>query len=186
MKRIVLAITGASGMPYAIGLARALKAMDGLETHMIVSKAAVQVLEVESDITPGELGALADKVYPSGDLAAPPSSGSWIHHGMIVAPCSMATLAAIATGVGDNLVHRAADVTLKEGRPLILLARETPLNKVHLANMLAAAEAGAVVMPACPGFYHKPQTIEDLVGRMVGRILDRLGIANDLAARWGE
>ena len=122
--------------------------------------------------------------YPIGELGAPIASGTFATHGMIVVPCSMASLAAIAHGVGSNLLHRAADVSLKEGRKLVLVPRETPLNRIHLKNMLAVTEAGAELLPAMPGFYHHPESIEDLVDMLAGRILDRLGVENTLFRRW--
>ena len=125
------------------------------------------------------------RLHDVADIAAPPASGSWEHHGMVVCPCSMASLAAIAGGAGTNLLHRAADVTLKERRPLVLVPRETPLNEIHLKNMLRAHRAGAMIMPPCPGFYHRPETIDALVAGFVGRMLEQLGLDHDLYARWG-
>jgi 4-hydroxy-3-polyprenylbenzoate decarboxylase len=200
--RIVLAVTGASGMPYAVRLAELLGAAPEVELHLIVSKAAWTVLDLESGKR-GESGgqagpaglegpmgekfrSLAHRVYDQDDFGAPPASGSWLHAGMIVCPCSMASLAAIASGLGSNLIHRAADVTLKERRPLVLVPRETPMNRSHLRNMLLASEAGAVVMPACPGFYHQPATIADLVDHLAARILDQIGVHLPLFKRWGE
>ncbi|MDD3311478.1 UbiX family flavin prenyltransferase [Pseudodesulfovibrio sp.] len=185
-KRIILAVTGASGAIYALSLARALSRCDGVELHLIVSDAARKVMALETDFSGDALAALADAVHPIGDIAAPPASGSWRHHGMIVCPCSMATLSAIATGRGDNLIHRAADVALKERRRLVLVPRETPLSSIHLRNMLAADRAGAVILPACPGFYHHPDDIGDLADQLAGKILDQLDIPHDLFARWGE
>jgi flavin prenyltransferase len=189
-RRIVLALTGASGMPYALALFRALTATPGIETHVIVSDAARLVLDLEGEAPlsaiEAELQTKAARVCGQNDLAAGPASGSWRHAGMIVCPCSMASLAAIANGLGSNLIHRAADVTLKEGRKLVLVARETPLNRAHLKNMLAAAEAGAVILPACPGFYHKPRTLDELVQQLAGRILDQLDVPHALGRRWQE
>lgn len=182
-KRIVLAVTGASGMAYARTLAENLRTFS--ELHLIVSKAATLVWNLEIGRDSRELEALGFQSYGQDDLAAPPASGSWQHQGMVVCPCSMASLAAIARGVGNNLIHRAADVTLKEQRRLVLVTRETPLGTIHLENMLAAARAGAVVMPACPGFYHRPGTLQELVDHLAGRILDALGIEHNLTARWG-
>ncbi len=183
-RRIVLAVSGASGMPYALTLARALAAAPGVQTHLIVSDAARTVLARESDATADDLAALAHAVHPAADFAAPPSSGSWRHAGMVVCPCSMATLAAIACGAGTNLIHRAADVTLKERRPLLLVTRETPLSRIHLENMLRATDAGATILPASPGFYHRPASVQDLVNHFCGRVLDTLGIAQTLARPW--
>lgn len=189
-KRIILAVTGASGPQYALALARALSGREDIELHLIVSEAAKKVIALEADFRPEELEALAQASYSEKDIAAGPASGSWQHAGMIVCPCSMASLAAIAHGLGTNLIHRAADVTLKEGRKLILVTRETPLSLIHIKNMLAAKEAGADIMPASPGFYHKPRTIDDLVNHLAGRIIDQfgdqLGIDNAMFKRWGE
>ncbi|MDY7000628.1 MAG: UbiX family flavin prenyltransferase, partial [Thermodesulfobacteriota bacterium] len=155
-KRILLTVTGASGMAYAQTLATALGQNKDIELHMIVSRAGLKVLEVESGARPEELTAPAARVYEPEDIGAPCASGSWTHQGMVVCPCSMSTLAAIANGTGLNLIHRAADVSLKERRPLILVARETPLSSIHLENMLKASRAGAVIAPACPAFYLRP------------------------------
>lgn len=185
-QRIVLAVTGASGPQYAYALARALSGRKDLELHLILSEAARKVIALEADFAPDALIALAHKHYSEKDIAAGPASGSWRHAGMIVCPCSMASLAAIAQGFGTNLIHRAADVTLKEGKRLVLVTRETPLSLIHIKNMLAAKEAGATIVPASPGFYHKPKTIDDMVNHLAGRILDQLGIDNTLFTRWGE
>ena len=184
-RRIVLAVTGASGMPYAEALARALAEAPGVEPHMIISSAARTVMAAETDTAPEALAALAHAHYGDHDLAAPPASGSWVHHGMVVCPCSMASLAAIASGLGTTLVHRAADVTLKEARPLVLVPREAPLSTVHLENMLRARRAGAHIVPACPGFYHRPATIQDLVDHLAARVLDLLDVPHGLSRRWG-
>ncbi len=178
-------MTGASGMPYAAVLLRALFAAD-VEVHCIVSDAARLVLEHESDLALEDMVRGCAALYSQRDLAAGPASGSWRHGGMVVCPCSMASLAAIANGLGSNLVHRAADVTLKEGRPLVLVPRETPLNAIHLENMLRAKRAGAVILPPCPGFYHRPATIDDLLQQVVGRILDQLRVPYEMGPRWAE
>ncbi|WP_051434299.1 UbiX family flavin prenyltransferase [Desulfonatronum lacustre] len=182
--RIVLAVTGASGMAYAETLAGYLQ--NFCELHLIVSQAGWLVWNQELGLPQESLLGKAHCSYAQDDLAAPPASGSWQHQGMVVCPCSMASLAAIAHGLGNNLIHRAADVTLKERRPLVLVARETPLNAIHLENMLAATRAGAVVMPASPGFYHRPRTLQELVDQLAGRILDALRIDHSLTPRWGE
>lgn len=183
-KRIVLAVTGASGMPYAEVLAEHLAA--ACELHLIVSRAGWLVWNQETGKDRGALLEKAYQHYAQDDLAAAPASGSWLHQGMVICPCSMASLAAIARGVGNNLIHRAADVTLKERRRLVLVARETPLSAVHLENMLAATHAGAVIMPASPGFYHRPRNLRDVVKQLAARILDTLTIEHDLSPRWGE
>ncbi|MGE4264536.1 MAG: UbiX family flavin prenyltransferase [Desulfovibrio sp.] len=185
-QRILLAVTGASGPQYALALARALSGREDVELHLILSEAAKKVIALEADFGPDELIALAHRAYSEKDIAAGPASGSWRHAGMIVCPCSMASLAAIAQGLGTNLIHRAADVTLKEGKRLVLVTRETPLSLIHIKNMLAAKEAGAAIVPASPGFYHKPRTIEDLVNHLAGRVLDQLDISHTLFTRWGE
>ena len=184
--RILLAVTGASGMPYAVALARFLAAAPDIELHLILSDAARRVLELESDVSAASLSALARRCYGQQEYDAGPASGSWRHGGMVVCPCSMATLAAIAHGLGSNLIHRAADVTLKEGRPLVLVPRETPLSEIHLRNMLAARRAGAVILPPSPGFYHRPATIDDLVAFVAARALDALGIKHRLMTGWKE
>lgn len=183
-KRIVMAITGASGMPFAETLAGHLRA--SCELHLIVSKAGWLVWDQEVGRDHQELLDMGFCSYTQDDLGAPPASGSWQHQGMVVCPCSMASLAAIARGVGNNLIHRAADVTLKERRRLILVTRETPLSAIHLENMLSATQAGAVVMPASPGFYHRPRTLQELVDQLAGRILDALDVDHSLTPRWGE
>lgn len=185
-RRILLAVTGASGMPYALTLARALAAAPGVELSCIVTDAARTVLAVETEAGPDAFAGLAARTFGQDELAAPPASGSWRHAGMVVCPCSMASLAAIARGLGSTLVHRAADVCLKERRPLVLVPRETPLSRVHLENMLAAHAAGAHIAPACPGFYHRPQSLQDLCDHLAGRILDILDIPHDLCPRWGQ
>lgn len=183
-KKIVVAITGASGTVYGIRLLRALNDL-GHEALVIVSDAAKEVMALEIGDLP-DIASLASACHGEKEIGAPMASGSFHHHGMVIVPCTMASLSAVACGQASNLTHRAADVTLKEGRPLILVPRETPLNRIHLQNMLRAHDAGAVIMPAMPGFYGKPATVDDLVSQMVGRILDRLGIENDLAPRWGR
>lgn len=181
-KRILLAVTGASGMPYAATLARTLGGMPGIELHMIVSDAARKVMALEHGAESME--AHAHNIHDQGNIGAPPASGSWTHHGMVVCPCSMASLAAIASGLGSNLIHRAADVTLKERRPLVLVPRETPLSRIHLENMLRAHAAGAFIVPASPGFYNGPQSIQDLVDHLCARILDQLHLPHSLSKRW--
>ena len=189
---IVFAITGASGAPYAVRLLRAL--VEAKRTvQLIVSDHGWRLLKTESDIASvGELqkatGGAAWSglvtVFDDKDRGAAPASGSALTAGMVIAPCSMGTLAAIAAGTSRSLVERAADVTLKERRPLVLLPRETPLSAIHLENMLRVTRAGAVVMPAAPGFYHRPTKIDDLVDFMAGRMLDHLGVENTVSRRW--
>jgi len=184
-KRIIVAVTGASGTVYAASLIKALADNDGVELHAIISDAARKVLALETDLPQDALTAGADAVHEVGNIAAPPASGSWQHDGMVICPCSMASLSAVATGFGHNLIHRSADVALKERKKLILVPRETPMSEIHLRNMLDVTRAGAIVLPASPGFYHKPKFIEDLADQIAGNILDQLGIAHDLFQRWG-
>lgn len=182
--RYVLAVTGASGMPYAVHLASTLGDTPDREVHVIISDAAKKVLQLE---TPNGLAILqtkATRIWETHDISGSPASGSWQHDGMIVCPCSMASLAAIANGLASNLIHRAADVTLKERRPLILVPRETPYSRIHLQNMLAVHDAGAIILPPCPGFYAQPQTIDDLLAHITGRILDQLHIPHQLFPEW--
>ena len=183
-KRIVLAVSGASGVEYAEHLAHARTYDPDVEVHGIISDGAREVLRHESGTDLSTLQACFHVLHDAANIAAPPASGSWNHDGMVVCPCSMSSLAAIANGVGSNLLHRAADVTLKERRPLILVPRETPLNEIHLRNMLRAHRAGAVIMPPCPGFYHRPQHIVDLMNQFAGRVLEQLRLPHDLYDRW--
>lgn len=181
---IVVGISGASGVQYGIRLLKVLADMK-IRTHLVISKSAKQIIQIETDYSPLEVEELASEVYGEKDFTASIASGSHMFDGMIIAPCSMKTLGSIASGISDNLMTRAADVCLKEGRKLILITRETPLSRIHLENMLRAQQAGAVILPACPGFYSKPQTIEELINIMAGRALDQMGIKNELYKRWG-
>jgi len=182
---VVVGLSGASGMPYALDLLRALKAAE-VEVHLVATRGALEVLRAETELEPEALFALAHRHYPVGDLSAPIASGSFRTLGMVVVPASQTTLAKIAAGIADNLLTRAAFVHLKERRPLVLVPRETPLPLPALRAMLAAAEAGAVILPASPGFYHRPRAIEDLIRFVTQRILDHLGVALDWAPRWGD
>lgn len=184
-KRIIIGISGASGVIYGIRLLETLKQTD-IETHLIVSKAAQQTRAFECSLSAAELNELADKSYNINDIAASISSGSFQTLGMIIAPCSMRTLASIASGNTDNLLSRAADVVLKERRRLILMVRETPLHLGHLKNMVAATEMGAIIAPPVPAFYNNPQSQDDLVNHSVGRILDLFDLDSGLVRRWGE
>jgi 4-hydroxy-3-polyprenylbenzoate decarboxylase len=181
--RLIVAITGASGVVYGKRLLEVLREKK-VETHLIASKAAEKVIEHELDITKRELEKLASYVYDVNDLTAPIVSGSFQTDGMIVIPCSMKTLAGVAHGYSDNLILRAADVTLKEKRKLILVPRETPLNVVHLRNMLDLATQGVAIVPAMPAYYHKPKKIEDLIDFIVGKVLNLLGIEHQLFEGW--
>jgi len=183
--RLIIAITGASGVVYGQRLLTVLREKK-VETHLIISKAAEQLIKHELKTTKKRLEALASHVYDAEDLTAPIMSGSFKTDGMVIIPCTMKTLAGIAHGYSDNLILRAADVTLKERRRLILVPRETPLNAVHLRNMVELARLGAVIVPAMPAFYHKPQKIEDLVDFVVGKVLDILGVEHKLFKRWSE
>ncbi|MEO7085176.1 MAG: flavin prenyltransferase UbiX [Gemmatimonadaceae bacterium] len=190
---IVVAITGASGAPYAVRLLEALAAADR-SVQLIVSSHGLRLLRTETDVDSVEslrekVGAGAwDRwinVFDDADRGAAPASGSALNAGMIICPCSMGTLSAISVGASRSLVERAADVALKERRKLLLVTRETPLSAIHLENMLRVTRAGAVVMPAAPGFYHRPSSIDDLVNFMVARVLDHFGVPQTLAPRWG-
>ncbi len=194
-RKIILGITGASGATYALRTLEAL-ARAGCEIHLCISEPGRRVMEIETGLQlptdPSGLAKLINAPTENIHLIAPDDfasaicSGSARFDGMAVVPCSMRTLGAIACGCGDNAMHRAADVTLKDRRPLILVPRETPLSTIHLRNMLELARAGATVLPACPGFYHKPQSVADLVDFVVARLLDALGVQNDLVKRWPE
>lgn len=184
-KRIIIGISGASGIIYGIRLLQFLKDCD-IETHLIVSKAAQQTRAIETNLSAAELYDLADKHYSINDIAACISSGSYKTLGMIIAPCSMRTLADIASGSTSNLLTRAADVVLKERRRLILMIRESPLHLGHLKNMVSITEMGAIIAPPVPAFYNNPKTIDDLVNHSVGRVLDLLDIDVGIVRRWGE
>ncbi|OJD33785.1 3-octaprenyl-4-hydroxybenzoate carboxy-lyase [Diplodia corticola] len=181
--RIVVGVTGATGTVYAIRLLEILRALD-IETHLILSKWAQATMKYETDLTWEHLHALATHAYAMKDVAAPPSSGSFLHDGMIVVPCSMKTLAAVRAGYCDDLISRSADVSLKEGRRLVMVVRETPLSAVHLDNMAFLQRAGATIFPPVPAFYTRPKTIADLVDQSVGRMLDSLGIHVEGFERW--
>lgn len=182
---IIVGISGASGVEYGIRLLETLRNME-IKTHLVVSDTAKQLIHIETDFPQHELEKLSNHVYADDDFTAPIASGSYKTRGMVIAPCSMKTLASIALGISDTLISRAADVCLKQKRPLILMVRETPLNLVHVRNMEKAIEAGASILPACPAFYPKPNTIDDILNFMVGRALDLLNIDHDLYKRWGE
>ena len=184
-KRVIIGITGASGVIYGIEMLRELSKKD-LETHLIISESGKKNISFETDYSVAEVESMADKVYDNEDLAAPPASGSFLTNGMIVAPCTIKTLSGIANSYSDNLIVRAADVTLKEKRKLVLLVRETPLHKGHLNLMSMAADMGAHILPPIPSFYHHPKTIEDIIHQTIGKVFDYLGIEHDLFERWGE
>ncbi len=185
MKRLIVGISGASGVLYGVRLLEALKET-AIETHLIMSEWAERILALETDYDPAYVKGLASVRYDNRDLAAPISSGSFMTAGMVIAPCSMKTLASIAGGYSQNLLERAADVTIKEGRKLVLMPRETPLSPIHLENMLKLARIGVAIVPAIPAFYIRPQTVLELVDHQVGKIIDRLGCPHRLSKRWGE
>ncbi|MFP6746144.1 MAG: UbiX family flavin prenyltransferase [Alphaproteobacteria bacterium] len=182
---LVVAITGASGVIYGIEILRALKTLE-VPTHLIVSEAGVRTLMLETEIPLAEVKALADVVHANKDIAASISSGSFLTRGMIVAPCSIKTLSSITNSYDADLVSRAADVTLKERRPLVLMVRETPLHKGHLDLMARAADYGATILPPMPAFYHKPETLQDIIDQGVARALDQLGVTHALFPRWSD
>lgn len=184
-RRLVVAITGATGAVYGVRLLRQLAATPGVETHLVVSDAAALTLREEVGLQRRDVEALAHVVHRNRDIGASIASGSFQSDGMIVAPCSMKTLAAVAHGLSDNLIARAADVALKERRRLVLMVRETPLNLAHLRNMTAVTEMGAIVFPPLPSFYQQPRSIEEMVDHTVGRVIDLFGIEHGLAPRWG-
>jgi 4-hydroxy-3-polyprenylbenzoate decarboxylase len=183
-KRLVVGISGASGVIYGIRLLEILAERPDVETHLIVSRAAGLVIAHEVERTVGEIEKLADVAYRPDDLAAPIASGSFATDGMVVAPCSIKTLSAVANSYAANLMRRAADVTLKERRPLVLLVRETPFHLGHLRLMARATEIGATILPPIPAFYGHPQTIGALIDETLGRVLSHLGLENDLYTRW--
>ena len=182
-KRMILAITGASGAIYGLRALETLHAL-GIETHLVLSEMGKQVLKAETGKTAASLAPLAAHLYAPDDLAAPIASGSFRTDGMLILPCSIKTLSGVANSYTENLVQRAADVCLKEGRPLLLGVRETPLHPGHLTLMRRAARAGAIIFPPVPTFYDRPTTIDDLVRATVGRMLARIGIQNDAFQPW--
>lgn len=184
--KLVVGISGASGAIYGIRLLEVLRGVEGVESHLVMSDAARRTIKLETDRTVEAVEALADKVYPVDDVAAAISSGSFKTMGMAVLPCSMKTLSAIAMSFNDNLLVRAADVTLKERRRLVLVPRETPLHLGHLRLMTQVTEMGAVLVPPVPAFYHRPKTLDDVINHTVNRVLDLMGIelSKDLFQRW--
>ena len=183
--RLVVGISGASGVVYGVRTLDACRAL-GVESHVIVSRAAALTLTQETSLGLADLTAKADVAYRVGDIGAAPASGSFPTLGMIIAPCSVRTMSEIATGVTSSLLTRAADVTLKERRPLVLMVRETPLHLGHLRTMVKLAEMGAVVAPPLPAFYAKPVSVEEMVDQSVGRALDLFGLSWDVVRRWGR
>ena len=181
--RLVVAITGASGVVYGIRALEVLKKLK-VETHLIISEWGAKNIKIETDKTADYVKSLAAKHYGDDDMAAPVSSGSFKTDGMVLIPCSMKTLASVANAFDDSLASRAAGVCLKEQRKLVLVPRETPLSKIHLENMAKLANAGAVILPAMPGFYHRPKTMEELIDHVVGKVLDQFNIDHGLFKRW--
>lgn len=182
--RIIVAITGATGAIYGVRLLQHLRTISTVETHLMVSDAGVLNIHQELDIKRKDVEALADVVHSVRDIGASIASGSFQSDGMIIAPCSMKTLAAVAHGFADNLITRAADVVLKERRRLVLMVRETPFNLAHLRNMTAVTEMGGIIFPPLPNFYHRPSNIEEMVDHSLGRVLDLFQIEHELAPRW--
>ena len=185
MPRIIIGITGASGAIYGIRFLEVSREL-GIESHLIITKNAKEMFSIETDYDVNHVESLASHVYGIQDMKAPIASGSFKTDGMVIVPCSMKTLAGIASGYCDNLLLRAADVCIKEQRRLALVPRETPLSSIHLENMLKLAKIGICILPASPPFYNKPETIDALINHVVGRILDIFGIEHKLYARWGS
>jgi 4-hydroxy-3-polyprenylbenzoate decarboxylase len=184
MRRLIVAITGASGAIYGVQLLRRLRDAADVETHLLLSAAGVLNAHQELDLKRADVEALADVVHNVNDIGATVASGSFATAGMVIAPCSMKTLGAIANGLADNLIARAADVCLKERRRVVLLAREAPLNLAHLRNMEAVTLMGGIVFPPVPAFYQRPRSLEEMVDHTLARVLDLFDIAHDLAPRW--
>jgi 4-hydroxy-3-polyprenylbenzoate decarboxylase len=184
-EKLIVGVTGATGIVYAVRALKLLRSL-GIETHLIVSRAGELTRAYETDLSKEDLAALADHVYGIMDMAAPLASGSFQTLGMLIAPASMRSVAEIATGVTSSLLTRAADVVLKERRRLVLMVRETPLNLIHLRNMVTITEAGGVIFPPVPAFYTRPTTLEEIIDQSVGRALDQFGIQTDSFPRWSE
>jgi flavin prenyltransferase len=182
--KILIGMNGATGVIYGIRMLQVLSGIKDVETHLVISAAGKQTIEIETAFKSDEVEGLANYCYAVDDIGARLASGSFQHDGMIIAPCSMKTLSALASSYADNLITRAADVTLKERRRLVLLVRETPLHLGHLKNMVNVTEMGAIVMPPVPAFYNAPRTIQDLVDHTVGRVLDLFHIEHHLSHRW--
>lgn len=183
--RIIVGISGASGAPLAVELLRALQSTE-LESHLIVTGGGWRTIAEETDLTPNEVCSLADVVHDVDDIGAPPASGSWKSAGMVVIPCSMKTLAGIHSGYSDNLLLRAADVTLKERRKLVLVPRECPMSPIHLRNQYELSMIGTVILPPVLSYYNRPQSLEDAAHHIVGKILDQFGVEYGGFRRWGE
>ena len=178
---IVIGISGASGVGYGI---RLLQVLQGSVVHLVMTDSARKIIKVETNFSPEDVEDLADHVYAEDDFTAPIASGSYRFDAMVIIPCSMKTLAGVASGMSDNLIGRSAEICLKDRRRLVIVPRETPLSLIQLKNMVSVTEAGAVVLPACPAFYSRPQNLEDLFDVLVGRVLDSIGVENNLYPRW--
>jgi 4-hydroxy-3-polyprenylbenzoate decarboxylase len=185
VKRIVVGISGASGVTYGVRMLELLRESE-FETHLIISKAGRLNIEIETSYKPDRVEAMADFIYDHKDMAASLASGSFLTEGMVVIPCTIKSLSGIANAYNENLLVRAADVTLKEKRKLVLVVRETPLHIGHLRLMTLAAEMGAHILPPVPSFYHQPKTLEDIIDQTIGKVFDYIGIEHDLFKRWGE
>jgi polyprenyl P-hydroxybenzoate/phenylacrylic acid decarboxylase-like protein len=183
-RRLVVGMSGSSAPQLGRAFLRATRPLERVETHLVLSRGARRSIELELRTDPAEVEKLADVVYDAADLGASISSGSFLTMGMVVIPCSMRTLGAVASGNSDNLLTRAADVALKERRPLVLVTRETPLSYIHIRNMETVTLAGATVLPPVPAFYHQPSTIDDLLDHICGKVLDQFGLEHDLYRRW--
>ena len=184
-KRLVVGISGASGVTYGVRLLQVLQDTD-YETHLIISKSGELNIQIETDYDPADVKAMADYVYDHKNIAASLASGSFLTEGMVVVPCTIKTLSGIANSYNENLLVRAADVTLKEKRKLALVVRETPLHKGHLRLLTMAAEMGAHILPPVPSFYHMPKTLDDIIDQTIGKVFDYMGIEHDHFNRWGE
>ena len=178
---VVIGISGASGVGYGI---RLLQVLQGSVIHLILTESARKIIKVETDFSPEDVEDLADYVYAEDDFTAPIASGSYRFDAMVIIPCSMKTLAGVACGLSDNLIGRSAEICLKDRKRLVIVPRETPLSLIQLKNMVSVTEAGAIVLPACPAFYSRPQGLEDLIDVLVGRVLDLIGVENNLYPRW--
>ena len=185
MVGLIVAITGGSGVIYGVKLIESLKSLN-LETHLIISEWGEKTIKIETNIDIDGIKKLATQYYDNKNMAAPVSSGSFKTKGMVIIPCSMKTLASIANGLDDSLISRAASVCIKEGRKLVVVPRETPLSKIHLENMVKLSELGTTILPAMPGFYFHPNTIDDLLSHIVGKVLDQFDIDNNMFKRWGS
>jgi 4-hydroxy-3-polyprenylbenzoate decarboxylase len=185
VKKLIIAITGTTGVIYGVKMVEYLhEHEENIETFLVISNVAKKILTIETTVTPEELSKKASWYFEPEDMAAPIASGSFLTDGMVIIPCSTKTLAAVANGYSDSLIARAADVTLKERRKLIVVPRETPLSRIHLKNMLSLSESGAIILPPVPAFYYEPKTIDEIINYTIGKVLDVMGIEHKLFARW--